>query len=240
MAVYIFFTILILCFACFIKFWELDDLKNKRSLLVEKARFIVELANTIRATSWSELKSKEKIFNRNINIKNLVEKIAQKFSLQKVLFRINNEVDAREKIMEIKFNVSDECLIYKFLDALWRESTGIIVFESIKILKSKPGELLVKIKCKIFSFDEKEAERSIEITEQKSTADSKSINLFNSKRRKKHNLLCILDNYRAYVNNAWYGVGDKIDDWEVLNIYKNSIEIQLDNKKSTVTLGTSW
>lgn len=240
MAICTFFTILILCFLCFIKFLKLDSLKNQRNLLDEEARSMAELANTIHKTSWNGLKSKEKIFNRNINIKHVVEKASQKFSLQKVLFRMSNGAGVREKVLEIKFNVSEESCIYKFLDTLWRESAGVVGFESIKILRSGSNELFVKIKCKIFSFEEKETGRAVEIIEEKHAVDVKSINLFNLKKSKEHKLLGILDNSKAYIDDAWYGVGDKIDDGEVLNIYQNSIEIQSDNKKSTIKLGASW
>jgi hypothetical protein len=225
---------------CFIKFWELDNLKNRRNLLAGEARSMEELVNTIHETSWDELKSKEKIFNQNMNTKGLAERIVKKFLLRKVLFKMHDEVNAREKILEIKFSVSDESRIYDFLDALWRESTGIIGFESIEILRSSSRELFVKIKCKNFFFDEKEAERSIEVIEQKHPVNAKSINLFNLRKQKEHSLLGILNNSKVYVDDTWYGVGDKIDDYRVVSIHQNSIEIQSNNKKSTITLGTSW
>jgi hypothetical protein len=234
------FTILTLCLLCFIKFLELDYLKNRKNLLAKKARSMTELANTICETQWDELKSKEKIFSRKVNIKNFVERIVKKFSLQRVLFKMNNESNAGEKVLEIKFNVSDENFIYKFLDTLWYESAGVVGFESIKITRSNSNELFVKIKCKIFFFNEKETERSIEIIDPKHMVDVKSINLFNLRKSKEHHLLGILGNSGAYIDNTWYGVGDKIGDWKVLNIYQNSIEIQLNNRKSTIKLGSSW
>jgi hypothetical protein len=232
--------ILALCSMCFVKFLQLDNLRNQRNLLSEKNKSITELANSITESSFRSLKSKKKIFYQGMDVKNFIKKIVKNFSLRKVLFKMDNCASAHEKILEIKFNSPNESRIYKIFDALWREFDGIVGFESIKILRSNLSGLFVEVKCKFFLFDEKEAKNSIELIEDKHRCKTKSIDLFNLRGAKEHNLLGIIDDSRAYIDDAWYCIGDKIDDWEVANIRQNSIKIQSNNRKLTLKLGSSW
>ncbi|MDR2765981.1 MAG: hypothetical protein LBB63_00765 [Holosporaceae bacterium] len=214
---------------------QFNELRERKQILSEKNAAMEELAEAVRAIPTDDLKSADKIFASDADHKVFLKKTAGRFALNKVFFRINP--DGR---VEVKFNSFAEGQIFAFIDALWRESGGLVKFESIKMAKAPEGDLAVKLNYLIVSIDKKIDRHRVHLSETKCRRSPESIDLFGVAATKTHNLSCILDNSRAYVNGSWYGVGDKIDGWKILSIRQNFIEIQSENKKLSPRLGASW
>jgi hypothetical protein len=223
------------------KFTEFTDLNKQKDKLIKQMDDTNKLVSDIKSASFPALQFKNKIFSDNTDIKKLVEQISRKLLIKNILLKENTSVHENEKILETKFTVLKEKQIYEFIDALYRELAGIVKFESIKIIKSNEKQLSVKILCKIFMIDKDIAINSIEITRGGNRHNNvKSLNFFVLEKATLHTLFCIINNSKAYIDDSWFRIGDKIEDYKITGIYSNFIEIQNDNQKSIIKLGSSW
>ncbi|MDR0631771.1 MAG: hypothetical protein LBF54_00795 [Holosporaceae bacterium] len=218
---------------CFVKVVELGDLENQKNELIKLKSSIDDFAKKIGKSSFSCLKSKEKIFDRGDDQKKFIEQIARKLNVKKVSVKRNST----NEIEEIKILTDQEKKIYAFIDGLIFESSGMVQINSVRLFPADRNNLTGIIKFKTHLFDKNP--NLISINPSRRNYSISSINLFG--KVKLHKLLATVHNAKAYVNDSWFEIGDKIDDYRLVHVDQNFIEIQEDDGlKIQVKLGGQW
>ena len=206
----------------FFKTSELLELLHQKQ---EEGNKLKNLKN-LKIDNLSFPKSTRKIFKTSSNSKEFVEKSADYFSLHKMLFKskfLNGDFYKQEEL-ELKFSCKNEQQIYKFLQHLYLNIDGFVIFEKIKIQKSDNKNFLSEIKCKIFSYSEY-YKKYISIREhERSYSIKKWIHLFDYE-KKEHMLNGVMQYCIAFVDNKEKRVGDEIGEYEIFKIKDNGIEL---------------
>ena len=178
-------------------------------------------------------KSYEKIFNEENNIKNVIEKIAERLSVKKILFKnkhIQNDF-CNSEIIEIKF-ASTENKVYEFIKEIYKRTNGLMIFDSIKLTKSVKKKIIAEISCRIFN----------RFKDIKQCADIKNISHFSSKsvrifeKDKKHILNGVMQKSVAFVDKSTKRAGDMIGDYQLIEVGENWIKVRKRNKIRTISL----
>ncbi|MDR2158058.1 MAG: hypothetical protein LBO02_01935 [Holosporaceae bacterium] len=231
-SVLIFFTVL-LSVLCAVKIAEFQEVEDQRNRLIASRNHIDELAKQIKKYSFSYLKSKELIFTPNPNLVKSIEKISK--SLKKVLIKRN----PAENTEEIKIFTQRESEIYEFIEKLLFELPGVVQFQSIRLFQSDDENFSAVVRFKVVTFDERL--HLIFLNPTVRSRDLKSINFFGIGEVKLHKLFCTICNSKAYIDNLWFRIGDRIDDCELAGVHQNFIEIKDDVGAITrIKLGACW
>lgn len=226
----------------FIKIDELNLLSRKKNNLLAGKSKIEKLAKDISGSSFHTLRRRNIVASKTTNLKNIVRTIAQKSKVKNVLFKKTR--DANCENIEIKFSADYERNVYDFINAIRTTPNEAVIFDEIKILKNGKNDFISKIKCKLFLFNNEIAKTSISVrssSEAKDIIATKSLRLFpRDDGEKLYTLYCVANNSKAYVNNAWMSVGDKIGDFEIKHINHDSVDIWMDGELVNIRLGKSW
>jgi hypothetical protein len=195
-----------------------------------------DFVQEIQKFSFPCLKTKEKLFAKNYNLKESIETISRKLNLRNVLIKLHS-LHAAPTIEEVKIQTNREDKIYKFIEELFFELPGIVQFESIKIFPTDKKDLMAIIQFKV-SIPE-ECPNLITLNPSDRTNAATSIRLFG--KAKTHKLFCTIHNSKAYIDDGWFQVGARTDDFELKDVGPNYIEVQDDTgRKIRVKLGTTW
>lgn len=223
----------VLSVLCAVKMVKLNELEVRKSYLAMSKTSIEDFAQEIQNFSFPCLKTKEKLFPSNKDLKKNLETISKKLSINNVLIKFNVPMDS----VEIKIQTNQESKIYKFIEELFFELPGIVQFKSIKIFPMNKKNLAALIQFKIF-FPEK-CSGLLDINPIPRNSSFASIRLL--EKVKAHKLFCTIYNLRAYIDNSWFQIGDDIDDFRLIAVKQNSIEIEdQTGHKVQVKLGTTW
>jgi hypothetical protein len=201
------------------------------------------LAEKIRRKDFSFLSDVEK----KSHTKNIIKKCAQKLSLKNVFFKqqVKSEKYLNEESISVKFSCSQEKIAYDFLDKFYQKVTGVVICDLMQILKMDKMKFSVKIDFRIFTINKENKFTGIKMHTKKRRSQKSiphNICLFPlDVAPHRHTLLCVIGHSRAYVNNRWMKEGDKIDDFRLIHIGEDSIDLKSNKKTLTnIKVGTSW
>jgi hypothetical protein len=220
---------------CGARILELGRLESQKDHLMELRNSVNEFMQEIKIHSILCPKPKEKIFSKDNNLEQLIEKISRRSNVQKTLIKRN----FNNGIEEIKIFINQEKSIYEFIEGLLFDLPGITQFKSIRIFSTDNKSLVAIIQPKFFTFQGETSLIFIDPPARNCTV--KSIDLFGMNKAKLHKLFCTIGNSKAYIDDSWVQVGDGMDGYRIMNINQNSIGIQGEDGETTIVkLGESW
>ncbi len=214
--------------ADFIAFSEYENLKNKREQMQTNETRMRNLISDFCKKDVLYFKSKNKIFGKD-DVKQQIETVAKRTQIENLQFKKDED-----KSVEIKFQANDEASVYGFLEKLYFGTSGVVCFLILKIGRFADNK--IHVLCKIKSEIPQINKESISIIPQKYTRPF--VNLFDNS--KKHQLNCIIYDKKIFIDNDWYEIGDKIDEYQITKIRESSVELKNAEKQIKVQLGHSW
>jgi hypothetical protein len=215
---------------CATKIVELEELKDQKNHLITIQDSINRLIKKIKNHSFLQKKN----FDQNFDLRREVEKISKAVKVKKVSLK-RNPIGGIE---EIKFSANKEKSIYEFISRLMIELPGVVQFRSIKFFLSDKNNINTVIQFKILTSGERFV-KYLYNTNCNYNYDIPPIRLF--EKRKLHKLFCTIQNEKAYLDNSWFKVGDMIDDYELISIQQDFIEIQeKKDSRKRIQLGSEF
>ncbi|MDR1551112.1 MAG: hypothetical protein LBS14_00280 [Holosporaceae bacterium] len=211
------------------KIIELEDLHDQKEALKIQLAEVRNFSREIRYIPY--LKSKDRIFVKNYDLKTEVGKISKKLNIQKILIKHLSDCE------EIRIKTASEKMIYTFLEELFFDLPGFVQFTNLNICPTEKNWLIATIQLRIIPCD---LESLITIPPSAAHLRPNSfITLFGWTQR--HKLFGIVNNSKAYIDNAWLSIGDPVDNYRISSIGSHTITIQDDTgKTTTVKLGHTW
>ncbi len=186
------------------------------------------------------LKTKEKIFQKNQNLKRSISEIFKKFSLTSVLFK---EISPEK--FKLKFEINDEEKFYALLDKLRTDLCGIISFDEIKI-KNLKKFLQVSLSCRIFYppnnlqkyfYINKSNTKKLDAIE---TDGEEFPEMFGLQKIKNYQLNGILHYDVAYINGKPFHEGDSVGGYQILKIFDEFITVKNKKKSVKIKIDETW
>ena len=220
---------------------KLSEFQQVKNFLSKQNSDYIKLAKEISKNHGKLSKSSEKIFGEKSNSKEVIEKFIRKFSSDKILLKHNQKFNVFGEIeeLEFKFTSPNEKNIYEFLQNIYFEINGLLLFDNVTIAKNPDGKYAAEISCKVIRYAKK-FEKYLRIKNQQSKIQIKNwLHVFQIT-REKYTLDGILQDSVAFVNRANKKVGDEIGEYELTKIDKSSITIKRRNFKKVIFLGESW
>ena len=212
-------------FFFFVRYENAAD--EKENLLASKTK-IQKFITDFQRANISYPKPKEKIFERK-DLRQQIKIIARHSRVMDVQFKEDNREAA-----EVKFQTTNEKDAYDFLEKLYLGLGGIAQFTSIKIGRFSDNK--IHAVCMIKTESPQVSKEDIEIHPIKYSCSQ--LNLFDI--RQKHQLNCVVLGQKIFVDNKWFSLGDKIDEYQITKIGQSSVELKSDKKSVTIRLGQSW
>ncbi len=182
------------------------------------------------ANSKKFLKPKEKIFQKNKNIKNSILEITKNFKMGPVLFK---EISLNK--FELKFKISNEEDFYSLLNKLRTELNGVIFFEEIKI-KNSEKSLKVVLVCEIF-YPPQNLQKYFYINK---IDEGEFPEIFHLYKTKNYQLNGVLHYDIAYINGKPYHEGDSVGGCKILKIYDEFIIVEKKKKEVKIKIDQTW
>ncbi|MDR2268181.1 MAG: hypothetical protein LBD81_01865 [Holosporaceae bacterium] len=188
-----------------------------------------------------------RVFNHGepiIDHREFIRSIARQTNVGNVFFR-ENQLDnqyLRACDVEIKFSAIDEQQIYDFLKAICENYSGIVEFCLLEIIrKNESDDFCAKIQCKLYAID-KNTKNFIDIIDKKSMPQSQPLCIFqlDKHRRASHVLHCAVENMKAFVDDRWLKVKDCFDNFKIVKIHHNSIELEQASQNLKIRVGETF
>lgn len=236
-------TIFIFAFSIF-DFYQTNefvDLLNQELEEKNKLQKLKNLSLNMKTNNFMLPKSIKKVFKMTPNSKEFIEKASDYFSLHKVLFKnkFSNSNFYKQEELNLKFSCKNEQQIYKFLQHLYLDIGGLVIFEKIKIQKNDNQNFSAEINCKIFSYLDC-YKKYVTISEkEKYYPIKKWIHLFDYE-KEKYVLNGVMEHCIAFINNVEKKVGDEVGEYEILKIKDSEIELSRRENLKTIHVGENF
>lgn len=129
----------------------------------------------------------------------------------------------------------NEKTVTRCLQDLYLQLNGLVKFQDVKLVKENDG-IKAKIICEISYFNSENLSKNIKINPQKIVS---AVSLFKTK--KTHQLLAIINDSQAFIDDDWRKVGDEIDeDTTIIDIQQCVIQLKSEGQVKTVHVGEKW
>jgi hypothetical protein len=181
------------------------------------------------------------------SLASIIKDCALELSIKNILIKqsIKNGKYFDEQSASIKFSFPQEKIAYDFLDKLYQRTNGIIVQDLIQIIRTGKMKFDATMDLRIFTIHEKNKLPGIKVHAKKYQLQKpllRNITLFQADETPiRYTLLCLIGNFQAYINDCWVQEGDKIDDFSIIRLGQDSIDIK-SNKKTlnNIRVGAVW
>lgn len=176
------------------------------------------------------LKPKEKIFQKNENVKSSILKISKNFPINPILFK---EISTDK--FELKFKICSEEDLYNLLNKLRTNLNGIISFEEVKI-KNLKKSLQVSLICKIF-YPSSDLQKYFYVNK---INKEEFPEIFDLPKPKNYQLNGILHYDTAYINGKPFREKDSVGGCKILKIYDEFITAEKKKKIVKIKIDETW
>lgn len=208
--------------------YELSVLDELLLCRVKNKRFLQQLFE-IKQKNVVVYKDLDKLLEKKSldEFKKQVENISSPCTILKIDIKNQNE-------LEITLEGKREKHITNFLVQLYLQTSGMIKFNSVKIIKDNN-----KLRAKIYVRREDVEISPVGIKVYPHRIQVSKTNLF--KMKPMHKLLAIIHNQQAFIDNHWYKIGDETEEGSQLkDVEKLNVKIKTDDEITNIRLGEMW